>query len=412
MTAPAPAVYPVSKITRYLRELLESNRHLTDVWVEGEVSNLSRASSGHIYFTLRDRRSALRCAFFRTRNVGQRERLEEGASVVVHGSLSLYEQRGELSFIVDFVQAEGTGALAAEFERRRERFEAEGLFAEQRKRPLPRFPERIGIVTSPTGAVFHDVRNVLARRWPLATLLLQPAVVQGPEAAAAIAEALRALANQSLLPREGPDVIIVARGGGSNEELWAFNEEPVVRAIFASPVPVVSAVGHETDTTLADLVADVRAPTPSVAAELVAPDRSGVMREVTVLRARAEVRLTRALAEARERLDLRAARLHGALPDLAEERERVRARSGELLRTLEAAVAGARERAAELGGRLAALSPLATLERGFAVIERPDGALIATAAALSAGDRVELRLHDGRRPARIESESAVRDADG
>ena len=407
MTAPAPDVYPVNEVTRYLRELLESNRHLTDVWVEGEVSGLSRASSGHIYFTLRDRRSALRCAFFRNRNVGQRERLEEGASVVVHGSLSLYEQRGELSFIVDFVQPEGTGALAAEFERRRERFQAEGVFAEERKRPLPRFPQRIGVVTSPTGAVFHDVRNVLARRWPLATLLLQPAVVQGPEAPAAIAEALRALAHQ-----EAPDVIIVARGGGSSEELWAFNEEPVVRAIFASAVPVVSAVGHETDTTLADLVADVRAPTPSVAAELVAPDRAGVMRAVTALRARGEVRLTSALAEARERLDLRAAALHGALPNLAEGRERLRARGGELLRTIEAAVATARERAAGLDGRLAALSPLATLERGFAIIERSDGAAVVSVAALSAGDRVQLRLRDGRRPARIERESADRDAGG
>ena len=260
-----PEVYPVSQVTRYLRELLETNRHLTEIWVAGEVSNLSLASSGHIYFTLKDARGALRCAFFRNRNVGQRDRLSEGASLIVYGSLSLYEQRGDLSFVVDFVQPEGTGALAAEFERRRARFEEEGLFAPGRKRELPRFPRRVGVVTSATGAVFHDICDVLGRRWPLAEIVLQPAPVQGDGAAPAVAEAIRTITHEQDL-----DVLIVARGGGSTEDLWAFNEEPVIRAIFASPVPVVSAVGHETDTTLSDLVADVRAPTPSAAAELVA----------------------------------------------------------------------------------------------------------------------------------------------
>ena len=405
MTAPAPEVYPVSDVTRYLRALLDSNRHLADIWVEGEVSNLSRSSAGHIYFTLRDRRSVLRCAFFRNRNTGRGQRLEDGISVVVHGSLSIYEQRGELSFIIDFVQPAGTGAMAAEFERRRARFEAEGLFAEERKRPLPRFPQRVGVVTSPTGAAFHDIASVLERRWPLATLLLQPTVVQGPDAPRAIAGALRALA--SLPGEEGPDVIIVARGGGAAEELWAFNDEPVVRAIFGCPVPVVSAVGHETDSTLADLVADVRAPTPSAAAELVGPDRNDVARAVTALRARNEVRLTRALAEARERLDLCAAALHDALPDVDAPRLRVRDRAARLLRAAEAAAAGARRRSAELAGRITALSPLATLERGYAVVERPDGSVVGSTAALSAGDRVELRLRDGRRPARIEGDGSA-----
>ena len=397
MTAPS-AVYPVSEVTRYLRELVEGNRHLTDIWVDGEVSNLNRSSAGHIYFTLKDRRAGLRCVFFRNRNVGQRERLEDGASVVVHGSLSLYEQRGELSFIVDFVQPEGTGALAAEFERRRARFEAEGLFALERKRVLPRFPQRVGVVTSPTGAVFHDIQTTLARRWPLATLLLQPTVVQGPDAPASIAEALRALARE-----HAPDVIIVARGGGAAEELWAFNEEPVVRAIFACPLPVVSAVGHETDTTLADLVADVRAPTPTAAAELVAPDRLDVARTVTALRRQADVRAARVLAEAGERLDLRVAALHDALPDLATRRRQVGERAALIVRQVEALAGDAREQVAGLRGRLGSLSPLATLKRGYALVERPDGRVVTSAGALAAGELVGLRLRDGLRPARIES---------
>ncbi|MSQ41807.1 MAG: exodeoxyribonuclease VII large subunit [Dehalococcoidia bacterium] len=394
-------VYPVGEVTRYLRELLEGNRHLTAIWVAGEVSNCNRSSAGHIYFTLKDARVALRCAFFRNRNVGQREWLVDGASVVVHGSLSVYEQRGELSFIVDFVQPEGTGALAAEFERRRARFEAEGLFDPQRKRSLPRFPQRVGVVTSPTGAVFHDIAQVLARRWPLATLLLQPTPVQGADAAPAIAQSLRALARS-----HRPDVIIVARGGGAAEDLWAFNEEPVVRAIFASPVPVVSAVGHETDTTLADLVADLRASTPSSAAELVAPDRADVARALEARAQRAEARVLRALVAARDRLDLRVAALHDALPDLEGRRRVVRSHEVALLRGAATAVAAARVRVAGAAGRLGALSPLATLDRGFAIVERPDGTAVGSAAALRAGERVELRLRDGRRAARIEPDRA------
>ncbi|MXZ62269.1 MAG: exodeoxyribonuclease VII large subunit, partial [Chloroflexi bacterium] len=250
-----PEVYPVRQVTRYLRELIEANRHLSDIWVSGEVSNLTRASSGHVYFTLGDGGAALRCVLFRSRNVGQAQRIDEGLSVVVYGSLSLYEQRGDLSFIVDFVQPEGIGALAAEFERLRAKFEEEGLLAVERKRPLPAFPQRVGLVTSPTGAVLHDVTDVLGRRWPLARLVVAPARVQGEGAAALIADALRRLGEEHL------DAIILARGGGAAEDLWPFNEEPVSRAIYASPVPVISAVGHETDTTLADLVADVRAPT-------------------------------------------------------------------------------------------------------------------------------------------------------
>jgi len=402
MATTTQTVYPVSAVTRYLRELLESNRHLADIWVEGEISNLSLPASGHIYFTLKDANSSIRCAFFRNRIKGQRDRLEQGALAVIHGSMSVYEARGELSFIVDFVQPAGTGALQAEFERPRAQFEAEGLFAEERKRPLPRFPRRVGVVTSASGAVFHDITTVLARRWPAATILLQPSTVQGETAADEIAEAIDTIARD-----HAPEVIIVARGGGSAEDLWAFNEESVIRAIYRSPVPVVSAVGHETDTTLADFVADMRAPTPSAAAELVAPDRADVARSISSIQRRAEVQLTRAIAASRETLDGSVATLIGALPNIAEQRARVVERRARIARVAAGQLATTRERFAEAGARIGALSPLATLERGFAVIERDDGSLVTSTASLASGDQVMLRLQDGRRAARIEEEDAT-----
>jgi exodeoxyribonuclease VII large subunit len=394
-----PEVYPVSQVTRYLRELLEHNHHLTEVWVAGEISNLSRAASGHIYFTLKDERGALRCAFFRNRNIGQRTPLAEGLGVVVYGSLSLYEQRGDLSFIVDFVQPEGTGSLAAEFERRRAAFEAEGLFAQERKRALPAFPERIGVVTSASGAVWHDICDVLGRRWPLATLLLQPTPVQGDGAAPAIAEAIRAVA------RQGVDVVIVARGGGSAEDLWAFNEEPVVRAIFGCPVPVISAVGHETDHTLADLVADVRAPTPSAAAELIAPDRAVVSRHVSSLQTQLTVSVSRAAVRRAEEVEARRLQLARSLPAVAVLAERVGDRAAAATRAIQARGEHAAARVEGHVARLQALSPLATLERGYAMVVRADGSVAASAGALADGEQVTLRLRDGARGARIEEQA-------
>jgi exodeoxyribonuclease VII large subunit len=394
-----PEVYPVHQVTRYLRELLESNRHLTEVWVAGEISNLIRAASGHIYFTLKDDRGALRCAFFRNRNVGQRTPLAEGSSVVVYGSLSLYEPRGELTFIVDFVQPEGTGSLAAEFERRRAAFEAEGLFAPERKRPLPTYPERIGVVTSESGAVLHDICDVLGRRWPLAAIVLQPTPVQGEGSAPSIAEALRAVVRRDV------QVVIVARGGGSAEDLWAFNEEPVVRAIFGCPVPVISAVGHETDNTLADLVADVRAPTPSAAAEIVAPDRAAVSRHVSALQLQMTVAATRATRGALEDVEARRLRLARSVPSVEVLRERVRDRAAALGRVVVTRQEQEVGRVDALAARVRALSPLATLERGYAIVAREDGSVATSAAALAGGEAVTLRLRDGVRGAHIEEQS-------
>ena len=377
--------------------MVEHDHNLTEIWVGGEISNFSRASSGHIYFTLKDGSSALRCAFFRNRNTGQQTPLADGQSVMVYGSLSVYEQRGELSFIVDFVQPEGAGALAAEFERRRAEFEAEGLFALERKRALPVFPQRIGVVTSPTSAVFHDICDVLARRWPLATIVLQPAPVQGDRAPLAIAEAIRAVARD-----RGIDVLIVARGGGSAEDLWAFNEEAVIRAIFACPVPVISAVGHETDTTLADLVADLRAPTPSAAAELVAPDRVAVGRQMDGLASYVHLQLTRRLTRHREDTATHRRTLTRALLQTGLLRERVQGRVAVLERVWSATHRQAEYGVEALSARLRALSPLATLERGYAIVAREDGMPVISAAGLATGDRVRLQFADGTQPARIE----------
>ena len=254
----------------YITGLLEGDELLQDLWVEGEVRNFNQSGAGHMYFRLADESGALSCVFFRGRNRGVR--VEQGDEVLAHGQVGIYRDRGDLQLVVDTVRPRGTGVLQAEFERMKAMLEAEGLFAPERKRSLPRYPQRIGVVTSASGAVWHDVQQVLGRRWPLATLVLSPCLTQGDGAASSIAAALGALGR--LEGDEAPDVVIVARGGGSPEDLWAYNEEPVARAIFASPIPVISAVGHETDFTIADFVADVRAPTPSAAAELVAPDRA------------------------------------------------------------------------------------------------------------------------------------------
>ncbi len=397
-----PEVRAVWQVTRYLRERVEGDPALRDLWIGGEVSNLTTASSGHMYFTLKDQGGALRCVFFRNANMPHRKHMAAGASLVAHGQVSFYAERGDLQFIVDFVQPAGVGALQAEFERRRAQFDAEGLFEASRKRPLPRFPQRIGVVTSARGAALQDIQTVLARRWPLASVLVQPAVVQGEEAAVDIADAIRSIAPHGR-PERWPDVVIVGRGGGSTEDLWAFNEEPVVRAIFGCPVPVVSAVGHETDTTLADLVADRRAPTPSAAAEMVVPDRIDVARAVQSATAGNLMRVTRRLAGASQAVDRTITRLDRRLPDTRPLHRGVSARADRMKHAAGRSVAEAREHTAGVAARLRTLSPMATLDRGYALVNREDGTPVSDAASAPAGERVDIRWRDGTRAARVES---------
>jgi exodeoxyribonuclease VII large subunit len=398
-----PEARTVRQVARTLRETLEFNPALRDLWVEGEISNLVTASSGHIYFTLKDEAAALRCAFFRNSNMAHRHKLEPGGLIMAHGAISFYEPRGDVQLIVDFVEPAGTGALHAEFERRRAQFEAEGLFDPARKRPLPRFPRRIGVVTSEHGAAIHDVLTVLGRRWPLAEIVVAPTLVQGEGAADSIARALRAVASVGDDAR--PDVIIAGRGGGAAEDLWAFNEEPVVRAIFGCPVPVISAVGHETDVTLADLVADVRAPTPSAAAEIAAPDRADISRTVEMLAGNAEYALTRRIDQLDE--NVRGVLQHMArhVPNTALLHRRI-AQHAELMRlaTLRATSA-AHERTAVLASRVEAMSPHATLARGYTIVSRADGTPATSAADVSPGDAIDVRWRDGSHRARVESPS-------
>ena len=399
----ATEVRPVWQVVRYLRELITQDRVLSDIWVGGEVTNLTAASSGHLYFTLKDQGGQLRCVFFRSANLNQRELVKNGTSLIAHGAVGVYQERGELQLTIDFVQPTGVGAAQAEFERRKARFEAEGLFAPDRKRVLPRFPRRIGVVTSARGAAIHDIQTVLERRWPLATIVFRPAIVQGEEAAVSVAEAVREIASVRASADRWPDVLIVGRGGGANDDLSAFNEEPVVRAIFGCPIPVVSAVGHENDVTLADLVADVRAPTPSAAAEMVAPDRLDVSHRVEGLRARQDMRVTRVIAAARDSVQRTAQTMARRLPETAPLHRRVALHTDGMRHELLRATSEARERIAGSVHRLQALSPLATLDRGYALVSDSSGAPVPRSAGVAPGEAITVRWSDGSHDARVES---------
>ncbi len=372
--------------------MLDANPVLGDVWVAGECSNVSRPQSGHVYFTLKDPAAQLRAVFFAPRvNVRSRTShlIDNGSAVLAHGRITLYEPRGDLQLIVDYVQPEGAGALQAEFERLKEKLGAEGLFEESRKRPLHPMPKRVGVVTSPAGAVFHDICRVLERRWPLAEVVLAPAQVQGPGAVAGIIGGLEALNALGDI-----DVIILARGGGSVEELWAFNDEALARAIFASDTPVVSAIGHETDFTIADYVADRRAPTPSVAAEIASPDRVDIEARIRVTAGRLEAVVARQLTRERAGVLHAARQLEWRAPDIGSRRQRVIDQAGRAL----AATSGIHTQAAHAVGnfvwRLKSLDPYATLERGYAIVQGR-GSVVSSVGAVKPGDPIDVRVKDG-----------------
>jgi len=398
-------VYAVREITSYLRELLEASPVLGDVWVAGECSNVSRPSSGHVYFTLKDQHAQLRSVFF-SQKVNPRARtahlVENGHAILAHGRITLYEPRGDLQLIVDFVRPEGTGALQAEFERLRSLLAEEGLFETSRKRLLPPMPRRIGVVTSASGAVFHDICHVLERRWPLAEIVLAPTPVQGPEAVAGVVGGLAALNGLGDI-----DVIVVARGGGSIEELWAFNDERVARAIFASAAPVVSAVGHETDYTIADYVADVRAPTPSAAAELVSPDRAALRARVLAASGVLDSALTREVSHQRTAVLSCRSSLDRRAPDVRATRQRVHG----LIRQAGTCVERRhRDASHEVGScvwRLKSLSPYATLDRGYAILQRA-GLVVSSVASVKAGDALDVRVKDGTFGAVVGGRAAAR----
>lgn len=437
-------IYSVSRLNEAARATLESG--LGRQWVEGEISNLVRPASGHLYFTLKDSAAQIRCAMFRNRANGLRCRPENGLGVLVYGLVSVYAARGDFQLIVDALEVAGDGVLALRFEQLKHKLHAEGLFDAELKRPLPDWPRAIGVVTSPSGAAVRDIINVLRRRCPTIPVILYPTAVQGEGAAAAIAQAL-ARANA----RAECDVLIVGRGGGSLEDLWAFNEEIVARAIHASTIPVVSAVGHEIDFTIADLVADVRAPTPSAAAELVSPDVALTRTRLTELQRRLMTDIGYVLAARRkelrqlsqrlispqrrlemsyQRTDELAQRLQqgmsvalrlrqGRLDTLCSRvnavspRSRLQLATSELVRLrerLDGAMRGQLQRRTQRlehhHGVLRALGPLATLERGYAIVTDSTGAIVRNSAALSPGQTLETRLARGHFTSTVVSHAA------
>jgi exodeoxyribonuclease VII large subunit len=383
----------VSELTHYLRQLFESDEILRDVWVQGEISNLARPSSGHVYFTLKDAASALRCVIWKSAAMRMRVGLDNGLAVEAHGYISLYERDGSYQLYVDTLRPSGEGRLLQEFLRLKARLEEEGLFAPERKRPIPVQPNVIGIVTSPTGAALQDMLNTLRHRYPLAEVVLAPSAVQGDDAPLEVVAALKAL-NRLV----HPDVILLARGGGSLEDLWAFNDERVVRAIIASQAPVITGVGHETDFTLADFAADLRAPTPTGAAVLATPDKADLRTSLVSLASRLDAEFEAVFEDRQARLDDTQRRLLRASPlwQIQNGRQRLDDLStrGQLALTHHLQLQ--RAQMAGLRSRLQALNPLAVLERGFAVVSRPDGSLVRSVSQVKVGAEIQVQVADGK----------------
>ena len=388
-----PQSWTVSSLTHYIQGLLEDSPSLQDVWLTGEISNFTRASSGHLYFTLKDAQAAINCVMWRTDALRLSWKPAHGAAVLAHGRVSVYAAQGRYQLYVDRLQPAGQGDLHARFEALRDRLRAEGLFDAERKEPLPAFPRVLGIVTSPQAAALRDVLHVLRRRYPLAHVLLAPTLVQGDQAPPQIVAAL-----QALDAHEEVDTILLVRGGGSLEELWAFNDERVARAIAACRHPVVSGVGHETDFTIADFVADLRAPTPSAAAELAVPDQAELRERIGALGTRLTWHIEYRLERGRRDLEQQERALHRLSPQarIDARRQQMDDLARQANRVLAHSLALRRAELAGLEARLVALSPLATLERGYAVVRRADtGAVVRSVDQVAAGDPLVIRVHDG-----------------
>ncbi|MSR57307.1 MAG: exodeoxyribonuclease VII large subunit [Planctomycetaceae bacterium] len=395
---PAPPILTVAQVTRQIKDAVEGN--FPQVFVLGEVSNCTLAGSGHIYFTLKDDAAQLRAVIWRNTAARLRFDVRDGLEVIAAGPVEVYEARGAYQLIVEQLVPQGVGALELAFRQMCAKLEAEGLFDPERKRPLPRFPRRIALVTSPTGAAVRDMLQVITRRWPAVDLVIVPVAVQGEGAAAQIAAALRSVHR---IPQV--DVVIAGRGGGSLEDLWAFNEEIVARALFECPIPVVSAVGHEIDVTIADLVADRRALTPSEAGELVVPHRDEVLADLARLTQRLMQGLRSRSAAARAQLDALASRrvLTRPLERLHDESRRLDELDLRMQRALKQRVERARQQLAANSAALSALSPLKVLERGYSVTHRGDtGAVVRSADQVAPGETIRTRLHSGEVLSRVE----------
>jgi exodeoxyribonuclease VII large subunit len=389
-------VYTVSQVTRYIKESLERDSLLADLWVSGEASNVVRSAAGHTYFSLKEENTLLRCVMFKGGSGG--EHILDGSAISLHGRVSVYEVRGDLQCIADLARPEGMGERYLELERLKVQLEAEGLFEPSRKRPIPSFPQRVGVITSPTGAVWHDIQNVAGRRYPLVELVMAPCQVQGDNAAPTIIEAFDAMNAEPDI-----DVVILARGGGSTEELWPFNEEAVARAIYASKSPIISAVGHETNVTVADMVADLRAPTPSAAAELAVPD-ARELNERVIFNARALYQgVMQEIANRASGVQWSLSRMEMRKPDTTTRRQQVDDLLQGLVLRLGNALALHKQRLVGLDQRLGALDPAGVLRRGYAAVSRVDtGGIVFDASQVAPGDAIHVRVHLGAFDAKVE----------
>ena len=382
----------VGMLNEYVKGMLDSNEVLSDVWVRGEISNFTNHyKTGHFYFSLKDEKGAIGAVMFRS----YAQRLpfvpQNGMKVILHGRVSLYVQGGQYQINADAMQPDGIGGLYLAYEQLKAKLQAEGLFDEARKKPLPRIPTRIGIITSPTGAAIHDMIHVLGRRFPLAEIVLYPALVQGVGAPASLIAGMNFFNEQNNV-----DLIIIGRGGGSVEDLWAFNDEALARTVAASRLPVISAVGHESDFTICDFVADRRAPTPSAAAELAVPESGELARALRGYHERMELAVRGRIARERERVQrLSASRVLTSPERYVDDcRMRVGDLSLRLDRAAEARLSGARGEFLRLAGQLEALNPLAILTRGYAVAKRAETP-VRSVRELSVGDEIRLTLADG-----------------
>jgi len=392
--------YTVSQITVHIKGLLETDFTLQDLWIEGEVSNASQSTAGHFYFSLKDESARISCVMWRSQARRLSRLPQDGEQVLAHGRVSVYEARGAYQFYVDAIQPSGLGLLYQQFEALKEKLAAEGLFDEALKRPLPPFPRVIGVVTSLVAAALRDVCNVLRRRYPLAEVLLSPTLVQGEQAAEQIVRALEALNT-----RKEVDLVIVTRGGGSLEELMPFNDERVARAIRASRAPVISGVGHETDFTIADFAADVRAPTPSAAAEMAVPDQEELRAVMATRRAHMARLAEDKLAHARQALAAQTQRLDRASPRnrINSARQRVDDLLSRAQTRLRHRLVLRQERLGGLQARLESLSPLATLDRGYALVRHWEtGRLITRVGQVRTGDELGVRVSDGEFEVKVE----------
>lgn len=392
------AALSVGELSRLLRDTVRGNPLLTQVLVRGETSNVQRGSTGIVFFTLRDEEAEIACVLFRDAAESLPFELADGMAVLATGDVDLYPRRGEVQLVIRTVAPEGVGLFWATFQKTRKSLEAEGLFEAARKRPLPTFPRRIGLVTSEQGAAVHDLVTILRRRYPLAALVLSPTLVQGDGAPASLRRALLAVQGRV-------DLVIVARGGGSLEDLWCFNDEALARAIAACPVPVVSAVGHETDVTIADFVADVRASTPSAAAELVSPDLEELRAQVRSLAQTTLATVEALLRDARRGLAMTGARLSPASLQrgVHDDGDRLQRTGRGLCDSAARHLTRASEGLSSLGDRLDAVSPLGTLRRGYAILEREDGRVVTDAHGVRPPEPLAVRLRDGRLHVHVDS---------